>query len=113
LVVHLVVDAEAEDEAGELIDHPDRGVAPERVGAGVLVLAHLAAGVDDRMSDAARVAGAGVDDYEGVTEPAAMRACQVRHLVSFSERDAPDARCRTHRCPLELVTVSGFEEIED
>ena len=39
-----------------------------------LVLADLPAGIEDAVSEAARIAGAGVDDHEGVAEPAAMRA---------------------------------------
>jgi len=56
---------------GELIDHKSdrRILSSARCG---LVLADLATGINNAVRDAARVAGAGVDDHESVMEAAAM-----------------------------------------
>jgi hypothetical protein len=43
------------------------------------MLAHLAAGVGDRQRNTARVAGAGIDDYQRITEAAAMGAFCFGH----------------------------------
>jgi len=43
------------------------------------VLADLAAGFDDRVCDAARIAGAGIHDRESVTEATAMGAFGFGH----------------------------------
>jgi len=62
----------------ELIDHQSyRRVvdgAPVR-----LVPADLAAGFDDRVRDAAGIAGAGIDGHESVTEATAMGALGFGH----------------------------------
>jgi hypothetical protein len=73
LVDHITFKRVISDAAdrGELIDHQSdrRILRGARCG---LVLADLAAGIDDAVRDAARIAGAGIDDHEGVPEPAAV-----------------------------------------
>jgi hypothetical protein len=54
-------------------------VLADHIGVGWLMLADLAAGIDDAVGDSARVAGTGVDNGEGVAEPAAMRAFCFGH----------------------------------
>jgi hypothetical protein len=63
-----------------------------------LVLADLAAGIDDAVRNAARIAGAGVDDCEGVAEPAVVGACKVRYekMSPVKERSAPNGRSPAH-----------------
>ena len=65
---------------GELIDHQlNRRVLSDHTGVGWLMLADLAAGVDDAVSDTAWVASAGVDNGEGVAKPAAIGASCFGH----------------------------------
>jgi hypothetical protein len=68
-----------------------------RIDSSQVVLADLAAGIDDTVRNAARIAGAGVDDCEGVAEPAAVGACQFRRVdVPVKERSAPNGRSPAH-----------------
>jgi len=76
-VVLVAGDAE---EVRELVDHePDRGILADALGVYVFMVPHLAAGIGDRQRNAARVAGAGVDDHQRVAEAAAMGAFCFRH----------------------------------
>ena len=77
LVVHVVDEVvlatgDAE-QVSELV--PDPGNV---VGVQVFMLAHLAAGIGNQQRNAARVAGAGVDNDQRVAEAAAMEAFWFR-----------------------------------
>jgi hypothetical protein len=59
----------------KLVDHqPDCRILADALGVDVFVLVHFAAGIGDRQCDAARIAGARVDDHQRVAEAATMGA---------------------------------------
>ena len=84
----VVLGAGDAEQMRELVDHqPDRGILADAFGVYVFVVPHLAAGMGDRQRNAARVAGAGVDDHQRVAEAVAMGAFCFRHGdVSVKER---------------------------